>query len=105
MNALNWLLGLILICAIVFVRARDYYVIIREFRIVEPDEFGKGKTIESTHVHYFDDYPAARAFYDLQNTYAAIPHYENQQNINYLFAVPALMAKWAAAKNDKESAL
>lgn len=98
MIALMWLFGLGVLCAIIFIRARDYYVVVREFRIVQPNEFGKGKTVESTHVHCFDDYSAARAFYDLHNAYAAIPHYENQQNVNYLYAVPALTAQSAGAK-------
>jgi hypothetical protein len=96
------LLCLIVIYAIIFIRARDYYVVIREFRIVQPNEFGKGRTVESTHVHYFDDYAAARAFYDLHNTYAAIPMYENQQNINYLYAIPSFTAKRAGAKMTKK---
>ncbi len=86
------------IYAVVSVRTRDFYVVIREFRIVTPGEFGKGKQIESADVHHFDDYAAAKAFRDLHDTYAAWPHYENQQNINYLYAVPALTAKRASAK-------
>jgi hypothetical protein len=98
LSVLVWSLGLGIVCAVIFIRARDYYVVVREFRIVEPNEFGKGKTVESRHVHHFNDYAAARAFYDLHNTYAAIPDYENQQNINYLYAVPAFTAKRAGAK-------
>lgn len=29
-------------------RSRDFYVVVREFRIVAPDDFGKGKAIESS---------------------------------------------------------
>jgi hypothetical protein len=50
-SALVWLLGLIVIYAIIFLRARDYYIIIREFRSGEP-EFGiKGKTVEGRYLH------------------------------------------------------
>ena len=76
-------------------------MVVREFRIVAPNEFGKGKKIEVSYVHHFDDYAAARAFRDLHDSYAAIPHYENQQNINYLYAVPALTAQRASAKMKK----
>ena len=98
---LIWLLGLGIIYVVVSFRTRDFYVVVREFRIVAPNEFGKGKKIESSHVHHFDDYSAARAFRDLHDSYAAMPHYEDQQNINYLYAVPALTAKGAAAKMTK----
>ncbi len=95
------LLGLITI-AIVLIRVRDYYVVIREFRIVEPGEFGPGKKIESSQLHHFDNYSASRAFFDLHETYAVVPNYEDQQNINYLYAVPAFSAKWASAKMTKK---
>jgi hypothetical protein len=93
-----WILTLGVLYAIISLRWRDYYVVVREFRIVEPNEFGKGKKIESSHLHHFDDYLAARAFFDLHESYGARPYYENQQNINYIYAVPALTAKMASVK-------
>jgi hypothetical protein len=98
---LIWLLALSMIYVVVSFRTRDFYVVVREYRIVAPNEFGKGKKIENSYVHYFDDYCAARAFRDLQDSYAALPQYEDQQNINYLYAVPALTAKRASAKMTK----
>ena len=102
MSALTYLFWIVLLCAIVFLRWRDRYVVIREFRIVEPSDFGKGKTVETRHLHCFDDFAAAKVFFDLHNTYAAVPYYENQQNINYLYAVPAFTAALAETKMTKQ---
>ena len=99
---LIWLVGVGIIYVVVSFRTRDFYVVIREFRIVAPNEFGKGKKIERSYVHHFDDYCAAKAFRDLHDSYAAMPQYEDQQNINYLYAVPALSAKSASAKMAKK---
>jgi hypothetical protein len=95
------LFGLVVVVAVMAFRTRDYYVVIREFRIIQPNEFDKGKTIESSHLNYFDDYLAARAFFDFHDQYAAFPSYENRQQINYIYAVPALTAKRACAKMTK----
>jgi hypothetical protein len=78
------LFGLVAIVVVIIFRTRDYYVVIRESHIIRPHEFGKGKTIESSHLHYFDDYLAARAFFELREKYAASSSYENQRLINYI---------------------
>jgi hypothetical protein len=49
----------IIIYVIVSFRTHDFYVVVREFRNVAANEFGKGKKIESSSVHHFDDYSAA----------------------------------------------
>lgn len=82
-------------------RVRDFYVVVREFRIVDPDEFGIAKKIESYHPHCFDEYLAARAFFDLHESYARIPTYEDRQQINYLYAVPAFTSGLALTKMTK----
>jgi len=106
MTNITWLALGVMICAALFFRRqhyRDYYVVIREFRIIQPNEFGKGKTIESSNSHHFDDFAAAKTFLDLHNTYAATPTLfgEDTQNINYLYAVPAYEAKKAALRFKK----
>jgi hypothetical protein len=101
-NFLILLLGFGIINVVVSFRTRDFYVVVREFRIVAPNEFGKGKQIESSYVHHFDDYSAAKAFRDLHDSYAAFPQYEDRQNINYLYAVPAPTAAGASRKMAKK---
>jgi hypothetical protein len=85
-----------------YFKARDYYVVIREYRTVQPGEFGKGKKIKNFYVHHFDDYLAARAFFDLNEGSGATPSYEDQQNINYLYAVSAITADGASKKMSKK---
>lgn len=98
---LIWAIGLGMVYFLVWRRTRDFYVAIREFRIVTPMEFGIGEKLESTHYHHFDDYLAARAFFDLNESYRASPLYENQQNINYIYAVLASTARQAGTKMTK----
>jgi hypothetical protein len=94
---MHWTEAWVTVCVLAFfsliaLRTRDYYVVVREFRIVTPKEFGKGQDIESSHLHCFDDYSAARSFLDLHEHFGATPSYETQQQINYLYAVSALTA-------------
>ena len=80
---------------------KDYYVVIREFRVVEPNERGKGKKIESRYEHCFDSYHAAGAFFDLHEKLAAKPSYEDRQQINYFYVIPAYSASDAISKMNK----
>ena len=98
---LIFLFGPLVLYATVFLRPRDFYVVVREFRFVTATDFGKGKQVESSYVHSFDDYLAAKAFFDLHESYNLHPHYENQQGINYVYAVPAFTASSAEAKMTK----
>jgi hypothetical protein len=110
MTNIAWLLVGVVIGAALFFRRRDYpdhYVVIREFRTVQPNEFGKGRAIQSSNTHDFSDFAAAKAFLDLHNAYAANPTLfgEDTQNINYLYAVPAYAAGKAASRLKKRRAL
>lgn len=94
-----WFIAVVILFVVMSRRhTRDHYIVVVEHRTVQPNEFGKGKQIENRQVFSFDDYAAAHAFYDRNNSYAATPHYENQQNINYLYALPARSAQHAAAR-------
>ena len=92
---------LVAVISLVF-RKRDFYVVIREFRIVSPNEFGKGKKIESSYNHHFDDFQAAKAFFELHESYTFPPQYEDRQQINYVYAVPARSAQSANRKMTKK---
>ena len=87
--------------AAILLQKQDYYVVIREFRLVEPNDRGKGKKIESRHEHCFDSYHAARAFFDMHEKWASKPSYEDRQQINYFYVIPAYSASDAISKMNK----
>ena len=97
----NWLLLvslLLLVIIALLVRKRDFYVVVVEHRHLKPEEFGKGAKIENSYIRCFDDYLPARAFFDFMENLRMIPQYEDQQNINYIYAVPARSSSLAKLK-------